>query len=558
MLAGTWGKSPGRYEAEGGCIRSLRTRIDPGMSVPEKIPLSGLSRGDLEALTERLLAENAALKQAMAELRAGIAKLKGVTGRPAIRPSGMEQKTELKPADKAGKRGVKQRKTERLVIHEERVIKADVPAGSRFKGYEDFVVQDLVLRPHVVRIRRERWLTPDGQTVLAPMPAGVAGHFGPELRRFVLLQYHQGQVTMPRLVTQLRAIGIVISKRQVVRLLNADTGPFVEEARAVLRAGLETAPWISVDAPGARQNHQNGYSPQVGTDPFPAFTTTASKSRLNFLEVLRAGHADYVINAEALAYMRQRALAGPVIARLAEHPERRFPDAAAWRRHLERLGIAALTVTPDPVRIATEGAVWGSVKAHGLLPDTVILSDDAGQFALDRHALCWVHAERLVHKLDTFTDRQHAAQQLVRALVWWFYADLKAYKRDPCPRRKGQLRARFERIFRRRTGFATLDRLLARLHANKEELLLVLERPEVPLHTNGSERDLRPQVVKRKISGGTRSEAGRACRDAFLGLLLTCAKLGVSFWAYLGHRLGVPGADAPYLPDLVRLRSAPA
>ena len=148
------------------------------MSVPEKIPLSELSRGDLEALTERLLAENAALKQVVADLRAEM--LKGVTGRPAIRPSGMEQKTEPKPADKAGKRGVRQRKTEQLVIDEERVIQADVPAGSRFKGYEDFVVQDLVLRPHVVRIRRERWLTPDGQTILAPMPAGVAGHFGPD------------------------------------------------------------------------------------------------------------------------------------------------------------------------------------------------------------------------------------------------------------------------------------------------------------------------------------------------------------------------------------------
>ena len=239
-------------------------------------------------------------------------------------------------------------------------------------------------------------------------------------------------------------------------------------------------------------------------------------------------------------------------------PQRHFADEAAWLRHLERLGIAGLTVTPDPVRIATEGAVWLSIKAHGLLPSTVILSDDAGQFALGRHALCWVHAERLIHKLDHFTHRQHAAQQLVRALVWWFYADLKAYKRAPGRRRRHELRARFDRVFLRRTGFATLDRLLARLHANKEELLLVLERPEVPLNTNGSERDLRPQVIKRKISGGTRSEAGRACRDAFLGLLLTCAKLGVSFWTYLGHRLGVPGTDAPYLPDLVRLRSVSA
>jgi hypothetical protein len=138
----------------------------------------------------------------------------------------------------------------------------------------------------------------------------------------------------------------------------------------------------------------------------------------------------------------------------------------------------------------------------------------------------------------------------------WFYADLKAYKRDPCRRRKGQLRARFDRIFRRRTGFVTLDRLLARLHANKEELLVALDRPELPLHTNGSERDLRPQVIKRKISGGTRADLGRACRDAFLGLLLTCAKLSLSFWDYLGNRLGVPETTAPYLPDLVRLRSA--
>jgi len=528
------------------------------MSAPKKISLSGLPRGELEAFAERLLAENAALRQAIAELRAEVATLKGVKGRPKVRPSGMEKGTEPGPAETGQSRGAGDRKAKRLTIHEERVIAAEAPVGSRFKGYEDFLVQDLVLRPHVVRLRRERWLTPDGQTVIAPMPAGIVGHFGPELRRFVLFQYHQGQVTVPRLVAQLQAVGIAISKRQVVRLLNEGQGTFLDEAREVLRAGLAAASWISVDDTGARHQHRNGVCTQLGNDHFAAFATTASKSRLNFLKVVRAGFTDYVINAEALAYMHGRALAGQVIASLVEHPERHFRDEAAWLRHLDQLGITALTVTPDPVKIATEGAVWGSIKAHGLLPDTVILSDDAGQFALDRHALCWVHAERLVHKLGTFTDRQHAAQQFMRTLIWWFYADLKAYKHDPCRRRKGQLRARFDRIFRRRTGFVTLDRLLARLHANKEELLVVLDRPELPLHTNGSERDLRPQVVKRKISGGTRADLGRDCRDAFLGLLLTCAKLGLSFWDYLGHRLSVPGADAPYLPDLVRIRSAHA
>src|SRR3954452_15879407 len=217
-------------------------------------------------------------------------------------------------------------------------------------------------------------------------------------------------------------------------------------------------------------------------------------------------------------------------------------------------GSASPTWRSIPPRSASPPKARCGGAIQGLLPDTV--SDDAGQFALE--ALCWVHAERLIHKLDTFTDQQYAAQQRVRALVWWFYADLKAYRRDPDPRRRTALRARFDRIFRRRTGFATLDRLLERLYANKDELLRGLDHPQVPLHTNGSERDLRPHVIKRKISGGTRSDQGRECRDAFLGLLLTCAKLGVSFWDFLGHRLGIAQADAPYLPDLVRLRSANA
>ena len=147
----------------------------------------------------------------------------------------------------------------------------------------------------------------------------------------------------------------------------------------------------------------------------------------------------------------------------------------------------------------------------------------------------------------------------MRALIRWFYADLKAYCRNPTARRRGELRARFDRIFRRRTGFATLDRLLERLHANKPERFRVLEQPDIPLHTNGAERDIRAHLTKRKISGGTRSEAGRQCRDAFLGLARTCAKLGFAFRDYLADRLAIPSQTAvPYLPDLIRCRGRPA
>jgi len=532
--------------------------------MPPPPDLTTLSPSELRDLVIALVTRVTELERSVAAQRDEIARLKGHTGRPTLKPSGMETATKPKSlTDKDKPRPGGGKKTARRAVHQEQVLKAAAPPGSRFKGYESFVVQDLVLRPHVTRYRRERWLTPDGQTITASLPTGTVGHFGPELRRFILAQYHQGQMTMARLLTQIRAIGIDISKRQVVRLLTHGQDDFITEARDVLRAGLADATWISVDDTGARHKAVNGVCTQIGNDHFAWFGTTASKSRLNFLDLLRAGHADYVINAAALASMRGRGLAGPVIAALADHADTHFATPAAWQAHLAGHGIASPTprgaapaaLILDLARLATEGAVWGSVKAHGFLRETVILSDDAGQFDVGRHALCWVHAERLVHKLDTFTQAHRTAQDHVRGLIWWFYSDLKAYRSDPTPRRRSELRSRFDRIFRRSTGFASLDRLLRRLHANKDELLMVLDRPEIPLHTNGSENDIRSQVTRRKISGGTRSDTGRDCRDAFLGLAKTCAKLRLSFWDYLGSRLAVPGIHhVPNLAAIVSLR----
>ena len=518
------------------------------------------------ALQARVDAQQATITALRAEnqaLRDEVVRLKGLPPRPPSRPSGMEQATQHGAAGKNEKRPKLPRgvKRDAQAITAERVLKATVPAGSRFKGYEDILVRDLRLSAEVIRYRRERWLLPTGETVLADLPAGIVGGFGPELRRFVLALHAQGQVTTERLTALLNGIGVEISKRQVVRLLAEPLDMLVAEDQEVLRAGLATARWVTVDDTAARHARKDGFTTQIGDKRFTVFRTGASKSREAFLSVLRAGHTDCVVNPAALDYMRGHGLSGEVVALLDAHPAKLFADAPAWAAHLARLGIDTLAVTPDPVQMATQGALWGAICHHGLLTSdatpgaagTVIVSDGAGQFRVGTHALCWVHAERLVHKLVPATPGQRRAVEVTRSLIWWLYADLKAWACDSCPRRAAALRARFDRIFRRQTGYVTLDRLLARLHRRKHELLRVLQRPEIPLHTNGSENDIRACVTKRKISGGTMSTPGRTARDVMLGLMKTCSKLKVSFFRYLGDRLHVPGATAiPPLPDLVR------
>ena len=175
-----------------------------------------------------------------------------------------------------------------------------------------------------VLYRRERWQLPDGKTIVAPLPAGTTTHFGPELKRFVLAQYHQGQTTIPRLLALLQGLGVDISKRQLVRLLIKSQDAFLGEARDVLRTGLGAASWITVDDTGARHKAKNGVCTHIGNDQFAAFITTGSKSRLNFLELLNAGDTTHLINDAALTYMREHNLSGKVIALLSGQATRRW------------------------------------------------------------------------------------------------------------------------------------------------------------------------------------------------------------------------------------------
>jgi hypothetical protein len=496
------------------------------------------------------------LEERVHQLDDEIARLKGLKPRPRIAPSVLETPPRP-PRDPEAKRpgSDKRSKTAQLTITEETVIPLPhVPDGAVFKGYEDFVVQDLILKPRVILYRRERWLTPDGRSLVAPLPADLVpgGHYGPDLICFILHQYHHQHVTQPLLLEQLRQLGIDISAGELNRILTEGKEAFHREKDELLPAALAVSTYVQVDDTGARHRGHNGACTQIGNELFASFASTESKSRLNFLEVLRRPHTDYVINGTAMDYWRRQKLPMAMVDRL-RRGGRVFADPAAWQARLRRSAIA----DPRHVRIATEGALLGSLIAHGVSPGLAILSDGAGQYDILVHAACWIHAERPLARLIPYSEGHRAAIAKVRGQIWELYQDLKGYRQQPEPSRRPGLEARFDALCAERTGFPSIDGVLKGMGKHRASLLRVLDRPEIPLHTNLSESHLRDYVKKRKISGGTRSELGRQARDTFASLKKTCRELGVNFWAYLQDRVRRAG-HLPRLGELIRRKAEEA
>jgi Transposase IS66 family len=495
----------------------------------------------------------AKLEATLQELRDENAQLKGQKPRPKISPSILNTPPQTK--DETGvarRRGKPTRpKTAELTIHHTLpLFPVNLPEGAIFKAFEPYVVQDLKVESVNTKYLRARYDLPGGGSVLAPFPAGVlpveSGHFGANLIAYILDQYHQAHVTEPLLLQQLWEYGIDLSAGQLHRILTENKDPYHQEKAEVLAAGLAESSYIGTDDTGARHQGKNGYCTALGNALFAYFESTASKSRLNFLHVLQGSQRDYAINETTLAYWQQQKLPAVLLGQLTQGPQQ-FAGEDAWKARLAALAIS----NERHVRIVTEGALLGGLIDRGVSPDLGVLSDGAPQFVVLVHAACWIHAERPLAKLVPHNDEHRAAIEKIRTQIWELYQDLNAFRATPDEAQKPVLEARFDTLVDQRTGYPNINGVLKEMRDHKADLLRVLERPEIPLHTNAVESDIREFVKRRKISGGTRSDAGRRCRDTFASLKKTCRKLGIRFWDYLQDRIRGLG-QIPRLGDLIR------
>jgi hypothetical protein len=531
----------------------------PEIGPDERTPLVETLLGLLRQLMDRV----AELERGHQELRDENARLKGQKERPDIKPSILEKPE--KPTDAAGDgTGIGRRRgkptgprTQELVIHETtKVEPPNLPPGATFRQFEPMVIQDLKLETWNTKYERARYDLPGGGSVLAPLPAGVlpveGGHFGAKLVAFILSQHYQALVTQPVLLEQLWDYGIAISSGQLHCILTENKDHFHKEKAEVLGAGLTTATYIGADDTGARHQGKNGFTTAIGNDLFAYFETTDNKSRRNFLHVLQGELRTYVIDETTLVYWNQQGLPEALRNNLMKGP-REFAGVEAWEARLAELRIS----NERHMRIATEGTLLGGLIDRGVSPNLIVLSDGALQFVILLHAACWIHAERPLIKMVPHNDAHRAVIETIRGQLWELYKALKTYKLHPDPAQKPILEARFDTLVEQRTGYPNVNQVLKSMRERKADLLRVLEHPEIPLHNNAEESDIREFVKRRKISGGTRSAAGRRCRDTFASHKKTCRKLGVCFWDYLKDRIAGLGR-LPRLADLIRQKAQEA
>ena len=531
----------------------------------EDLDLSAIQDENARELIVRLLnlieQVSADLREAQADnqrLRDEINRLKGEQGKPAIKaktppPSDHSSEKERRKARQRHKRNQKAA----ITIDREQVLEVDpatLPADAEFKGYDEVVVQDLLVKTDNVRFHKQKYYAPStGQTYLAPLPQGYAGQFGPGVKALTLTLYFGMGASEPKVVEFLTNANIQISDGEVSNLLIKNQDDFHAEKEAVFEAGLRSSPWQHTDDTQTRVNGQNQHCHVVCNPVYSAYETKPTKERLAVLDVLRNGRARrFRLNEEALTYLEGVALSQAARQTLQSECSETEMDQATFQ---QRLNTWLPTVGTQARKAIVDAAAVAAYHADTDGPIVqALVCDDAPQFNWLTHdrMLCWVHEGRTYKKLNPVVPLH--GQQLDDFLkrFWVYYDQLLAFRQHPSPQESARLAVDFDTLFATRTDYAALDQRVAKTQAKKGSLLLVLKYPELPLHNNPAELAVRQRVRKRDVSFGPRTQDGRRAWDTFATLAATAKKLGVSFYAYVQDRIAGSHLIPP-LADLVEL-----
>ena len=511
-------------------------------------------------LVEEVASDNHGLREENQRLRDEINRLKGEQGKPQIKPNKKPGPPSTSDHSSEQARRRPQRRTRRpkvqnIEIDRECKLPLDhtkLPEDVQFKGYEPVVVQDVRLITDNIRFLKEKCYSPSQhQSYLAELPAGYEGEFGPGVKALGMVLYHAVNTSEPKIIEFFAHIGVHISSGQVSNLLIKNQDCFHAEKDAVYEAGLRSSPWQHSDETGTRVNGVNEHCHVMCNPLYTAYLTTEKKDRLTVIDVLTNLRPRlYRLLTQTYEWLLQANVSPSVLNRLRHLPQEQMLDDEQFSRLLDE---HLADVNAQHRRLVLEAAAITAYQTQQEIPVVqLLICDDAPQFKriTDELALCWVHDARYYNKLAPAVDYHRRLLADFMDRYWTFYHNLIAYQQNPDPAHVPRLEGEFDVLFSTVSGYTGLDRRITMTRDKKPFLLTVLRHPEIALHNNPAEIEMRRRVRKRDVSYGPRTQDGKRAWDTFATLLATTRKLGVSFYRYIYDRVSAAN-EIPCLADLI-------
>jgi len=518
--------------------------------------------GQLLNLVEKLSADLRDAQLEIQRLRDENNRLKGEQGKPKIKgntpkPPPTDHSSE-KERHQSRQRHKKSKKAE-IQIDREQVVEVDptiLPKDAKFKGYQDVVVQDILLRTDNILFHKQKYYAHSTRkTYLAELPRGYEGQFGPGIKALTLVFYYGIGTSEPKILEFFENVGINISSGEISNLLIKKQERFHAEKDAMYEAGLQSSPWQQIDDTLTRLDGQNQHCHVVCNPVYTSYHTQASKNRLSVLDVLRNGRKRlFRLNEEAIGYLRSIPWSKATWEKIEGWKSEQDWEEGVF---LERLDEGLPRLSKQQRKTLIDAAAVAAY--HAQKDDPVVqalVCDDASQFNWlgQKKMLCWVHEGRHYKKLTPVIALHREWLDDFLKQFWEYYHLLLDYRQQPTVEEHLRLETEFDELFSRHTGYDALDQRITKTNAKKDSLLLVLHYPELPLHNNASELGVRQRVRKRDVSFGPRTEDGLRAWDTFATLAETTKKLSVSFYHYLNDRISGANQISP-LADLASLRA---
>jgi len=503
-------------------------------------------------IIEDLQTENEKLKSRLEAARDEIERLKGNNVQPLDKFGNKNDDSDFSSEkDRKKRNGQPKNKTSKARKHKIKIDRIEIckidknslPADAEFKGHQEYVVQEIIIKTDNVKYLREvYWSYSEEKTYIADLPVKIKGEFGPGVKSMAMIQKHVCNMSEPKIEEFFQNVGINISQSTISRILTKgeDVEIFHQEKVEIFKAGLVSTPYQQIDGTGAKVNGENHHVQIICNPYYSIYFTLPHKDRLSILDILLCGTPQqYFFNEEAFDLLNIFRLSRKMIDRIHGSLFGKIIDENQMRREIE-----ALFPEPDKgknsrLRIMEAGAI-AYYHAQTEIPVVhFLLSDNGPEYKriTEEQGLCWVHEGRNYKKLKPVVPLYQEEVDKFLTHYWDYYEKLLHYKAHPSLEMAESLSSEFDQLFSSQTIYTKLNDRIEKTKTKKAELLLVLKYPELPLHNNMAELGARAQARKRDVSLHTITEEGTKSQDTFLTIAQTAKKLGVSAYKYIKDRI---------------------